>query len=154
MTTRATYPIVWSNLGLTHWGRDKMTTISQTTVSNAFSWIKLYEFRLEFHWILSLRVQLTIFQHWFIMTWRRPGDKPLSEPMMVWLPTHICVTRPQWVNICPINQFYLTSAALWCESVCGCMLRRRLLINSMNSRGLKYRCSPNINPWFQEVDLV
>ena len=34
-----------------------------------------------------------------IMVWRRPGDKPLSEPMMVSLPTHICVTRPQWVNV-------------------------------------------------------
>ena len=34
-----------------------------------------------------------------IMAWRRPGDKPLSEPMMVSLTTHICVTRPQWVNI-------------------------------------------------------
>ena len=33
-----------------------------------------------------------------IMAWRRPGDKPLSEPMMVNLPTHICVTWPQWVN--------------------------------------------------------
>ena len=33
-----------------------------------------------------------------IMAWRRPGDKPLSEPMMVCLLTHICVTRPQWVN--------------------------------------------------------
>ena len=33
-----------------------------------------------------------------IMAWRRSGDKPLSEPMMVVLPTHICVTRPQWVN--------------------------------------------------------
>ena len=32
-----------------------------------------------------------------IMAWRRPGDKPLSEPMMVCLLTHICVTRPQWV---------------------------------------------------------
>ena len=31
-----------------------------------------------------------------IMAWCRPGDKPLSEPMMVRLPTHICVTRPQW----------------------------------------------------------
>ena len=28
------------------------------------------------------------------MTWRLSGDKPLSEPMMVSLPTHICVTRP------------------------------------------------------------
>ena len=34
-----------------------------------------------------------------IMAWRRSGDKPLSEPMMVTLPTHICVTRPQWVNV-------------------------------------------------------
>ena len=33
-----------------------------------------------------------------IMAWRRPGDKPLSEPMMVRLLMHICVTRPQWVK--------------------------------------------------------
>ena len=33
-----------------------------------------------------------------IMAWRRPGDKPLSEPVMVSLLTHIWVTRPQWVN--------------------------------------------------------
>ena len=33
-----------------------------------------------------------------IMAWRRQGDKPLSEPMMVSLLKHICVTRPQWVN--------------------------------------------------------
>ena len=33
-----------------------------------------------------------------IMVWRCPGDKPLSEPMMVRLSTHICVTRPQWVK--------------------------------------------------------
>ena len=33
-----------------------------------------------------------------IMAWRWPGAKPLSEPMMVSLLTHICVTRPQWVK--------------------------------------------------------
>ena len=33
-----------------------------------------------------------------IMAWRRSGDKPLSESMTVSLPTHICVTRPQWVK--------------------------------------------------------
>ena len=32
-----------------------------------------------------------------IMAWRRPGDKPLSKPMMVNLLAHLCVTRPQWV---------------------------------------------------------
>ena len=33
-----------------------------------------------------------------IMAWRRSGDKPLSEAMVFSLLTHICVTRPQWVN--------------------------------------------------------
>ena len=33
-----------------------------------------------------------------IMAWHRPGDKPLSEPVMVRLPRYICVTRPQWVK--------------------------------------------------------
>ena len=36
-----------------------------------------------------------------IKVWRRPGVKPLSEPMTVRLLTHIhvCVTRPQWVKL-------------------------------------------------------
>ena len=45
---------------LTHWGRHKMAAISQTTLSNDFSWMKRFEFRLRFHWSLFLRVQLTI----------------------------------------------------------------------------------------------
>ena len=56
-----TYDRFW----LTHWGRDKMDAISQTTFSNGFSWMKMFEFRLKFHWILVLRVQLTVFHHWF-----------------------------------------------------------------------------------------
>ena len=43
----------------------QMDAISQTTFSNVFSWMKMYEFRLTFHWSLFLGVQLTIFQHWF-----------------------------------------------------------------------------------------
>ena len=35
-----------------------------------------------------------------IMSWRRPGDKALSEPMVVSFLTHICVTWHQWVKIC------------------------------------------------------
>ena len=30
-----------------------------------------------------------------IMAWRRPGNKPLSEAVMVSLLTHICVPRSQ-----------------------------------------------------------
>ena len=41
-----------------------------------------------------------------IMAWRRPGDKPLSEPMMVSLLTHICVTRPQWVKHTKVPNTY------------------------------------------------
>ena len=50
---------------LTHWGRDKMATIFQTTFSNAFSSMKMFKFRLRFHWSGFLRVQLTILKHWF-----------------------------------------------------------------------------------------
>ena len=33
-----------------------------------------------------------------IMAWRRLGDKPLSEPKIFILLTHICVPRPQRVS--------------------------------------------------------
>ena len=36
-----------------------------------------------------------------ILAWRRQSGNPLSEPMMVRIPTHICVTRPQWVKWYP-----------------------------------------------------
>ena len=85
----------WPRIALlTHWGRNKMAAIFQTTLSSAFSWMKIFKFRLRFHWSnIPALVQ--------IMAWRRSGDKPLSEPMMVSLPAHICVTRPQWVNWFP-----------------------------------------------------
>ena len=51
--------------GLTHWGRDQIDAMSQTTFSNAFSRMKMNEFRIGFHWSLFLRFELTIFQHWF-----------------------------------------------------------------------------------------
>ena len=41
-----------------------------------------------------------------IMAWRRPSDKPLSEPMMIISLTHICVTRPQWVKLLKITDIY------------------------------------------------
>ena len=50
---------------LTHWGRDKMAAISQTTLSNPFSWMKLFEFGLKVHWSWFPMVQLTIFKHCF-----------------------------------------------------------------------------------------
>ena len=31
------------------------------------------------------------------MAWHQAGDKPISEPMIIIVLTHICVTRPPWV---------------------------------------------------------
>ena len=44
--------VVYSWLVTHHWGRDKMTASFQTILSNAFSWMKIYKFRLRFHWSL------------------------------------------------------------------------------------------------------
>ena len=58
-----------------------------------------------------------------IMTWRPPGDKLLSEPMIVKLPTHICVTRPQWVKSRRfVTGIYLMKqfANNWCLTCCQC----------------------------------
>ena len=43
----------------------QMAAIFQTTFSNAFSLMKMYPFRLIFHWSLFPMVKSTIFQHWF-----------------------------------------------------------------------------------------
>ena len=61
-----------------------------------------------------------------VMAWRRSGDKPLSEPMVVSLLTHICVTRPQWVNGLPaicvsILCFWITVNAFWMEYLNWCI---------------------------------
>ena len=45
------------------------------------------------------------------MAWHWPDDKPSSEPMMVSLLRHICVTLPQWVNWGKVTQCLLMT---WC----------------------------------------
>ena len=52
-----------------------------------------------------------------IMAWRRPVDKPLSEPMMVSLLTHICVYGVRWWT----RHLYLT-----------CRVKCRLVTNWPN----------------------
>ena len=59
-------------------------------------WIPI-EISLKFVPKGSINNNPALFQ---IMAWRRPGDKPLPEPIIVSLPTHICVSQPQWVKAC------------------------------------------------------
>ena len=83
---------------LTHWGRDKMAAIFQTTFSNTFSWMKAYELRLKFHSNLFLRVQSVIFHHWFRYWFG--ADQATSHYLNKWWLGYwrIYVTRPQWVK--------------------------------------------------------
>ena len=58
-----------------------------------------------------------------IMAWRRPGDKPLSEPMLVKSLTHICVTRPQWVNsLWPSDVLWLRRSGTVLDQIIACHL--------------------------------
>ena len=67
-----------------HEHREKMSTIFQTTSSNEFSWMKMYEFLLRFHWSSFLRVQLTIFQDWF-RQWLDAGQATSHSLNQWWL---------------------------------------------------------------------
>ena len=96
--------ILWT---LTHWSRDKMAASSQTTLCCQFtdytfkrilvieSFRILFKISLQFVPKGPINNISALIQ---IMPWRWPGDKQLSEPMMVRLSTHICVIRPQRVN--------------------------------------------------------
>ena len=72
-----------------HFADDIFKCISE----NENEWMSL---RISLKFIPKVRIN-NIPTLVLIMAWRRPGDKPLSEPMMVSLLTHICVTGPQWV---------------------------------------------------------
>ena len=52
---------------------DKMAAVLQTIFSDAFSWMKIFVFWLKFHWILFLRVQLTIWGY-------PPTPTPIPPP--------------------------------------------------------------------------
>ena len=51
-----------------------------------------------------------------IMAWCRPGDKPLSEPIIIISLMHICVARPQWVNMLQWSAQY---NRMWYIYFCG-----------------------------------
>ena len=86
-----------SHTVLTHWGRENgrpfPDDIFKCIFLNEDIWISI-EFSLKFVPKGPIDNIPALVQ---LMAWRRPGDKPLSEPMMVVLSTHICVTQPQWV---------------------------------------------------------
>ena len=107
---------------LTHCGRDKMAAncpddIFKCIFLNETVWISL---KMLLHFIPKGPINIipALVQ---TMAWRRPGDKPLFEPMMISLLTHICVTRPQWVNLQKAylhdGTFCIVETASWYRNV-------------------------------------
>ena len=83
-------------LRLTYWGRDIIDAIfAKCVFLNENVWISI-KISLKFIPTDPINKISALVQ---IMAWRRPGDKPLSEPMMVCLMTYICVILPQWVKV-------------------------------------------------------
>ena len=63
------------------------------------------------------------------MTWHWPGDRPLSEPMMVSLLMHICITQPQWVNP------FFAGNGTFCSNCSECWWRFCLGLNGLTHWG-------------------
>ena len=82
-----------------------MADISQTIFSDAFSWMKIFVFWLEFHWRLFLRVPLIIISigsdNSLALGTVQATNKPLSEPMLtqffdVYVALCVCVCVCVW----------------------------------------------------------
>ena len=77
-------------------------------IFKCISWLKIYEFRLRFHWSVFLRVQI---QHWFRWWFgAKQATSPYLDQCRHSLLTHKCVTWPKWVN----NLL----RPLFCEQIC------------------------------------
>ena len=90
---------IWPGTRLSHWGRDKMAANFLMTFSNAFFsneniWIPI-KISLKFVPKGPINNISALVQ---IMAWCRPGDTHYRNQLWHSLLTHICVTRPQWVN--------------------------------------------------------
>ena len=84
-----------------------------------------------------------------IMAWCRPGNKPLSEPMMVSLLTHICVTRPQWVKIPNLFIFNLLNILLQAWFYTKCIITPLLQNNLYQSWYNNFACG--VSPRFKHI---
>ena len=81
------------------------------------------------------------------MAWCRPGDKPLSEPMMVRLQMHICITRPKWVK------GYIWRSNFAASTVFADGLTLLGAIPSAGTMMTKYRAHRNTTPAFEGWNL-
>ena len=126
---------------LTNWGRDKMDNISQTTFSNAFSWMKTNAFRLRSHWSLFLRVQLTIFQHWF--RWWLGAVQATSHYLNQWWLVYRCIYASLGLNeLKVVNSGTVSNYYDFCEA-------KTDAVTLMIYQSKHINCLPSFVEWYE-----
>ena len=98
---------------LTHWRSNKMASIWQTSLSNAFSWMKMFNFQIQFHWDLFLRVS----NLWGVNICTVNGlvllgKKPLLEPMLTQVPWRHMLSPAADILIEPMISLYTKTVYL------------------------------------------
>ena len=85
-----------------------------------------------------------------IMAWRQSGNKPLSEPMMILLLMHICVTRPQWVKSLRVK-----SRGRWVKFIKLSLFSNEILLNeNVIKISLKFVIKGPINHYPAMVQII
>ena len=115
---------------LTHWGREKWPTFPRRH-------FQMFEFLFKISPKFVPKGPINNIPALVrIMAGRRTGDKLLSESMMVKLPTHICVTRPQWVkkNVPWLVRWknMMKNLRFSTKTLCFIWLSRNSIINTRN----------------------
>ena len=131
---------------LTHWGRDKIDAISQTTFSSAFSSMKMFEFRLIFHWSLFVRVQSTIFQHWsrYWLGAVQATSHYLNQRWLVY--RRICAWLGLNVNWHPVSATFQTTQPRTRAS------ERAIIVSKFFSyirKDFNYPCHASVKGWYE-----
>ena len=130
-------------VSLTHWAprRNEQHFADDSFKRNFFNanvWISI-DVSLRFVPMGSINTILARVQ---IMVWRRPGDESLSEPMMVNLPPHICVTRPQCVKIL---YTYLNNFVRKCTAKLYSNFKRQIILGK--TRYVNGHIKPSRTAW-------
>ena len=135
---------------LYHWSRNTMAAVFQTTFSKAFSceW-KYLNFDQNFTVSKCLIYQVSALVQ--LMAWHRPGDKPLSEPIMIRLPTNLCVSLSisELLNPSLVALTKITSVKYECNSLklAGTFIRSETSLTVINSWSILFSSTMSTLGW-------
>ena len=102
---------------LAHWSRDEMDNISQSTFYNVFFSINLFEFRINVHWRMFIRAQITVFQHW-LRKWVG-AVQATNHYLNQWCLVYRCIYAS--LDTKRVNDWRVWTV-WYSEAACGCLL--------------------------------